>query len=166
MLSHVCRHTNTLEPLISNTKARLLAVESAPSLPSRATKGRILVVDDDDLVTSTIELMLRTAGYDVTACLNAMDALEKVRFCEFDLIITDLRMPVMTGLDLIQLVRAGGFTVPIFILTGFVDQLAGNEKSQLDGLSVQEILLKPTPMKELLSRIAMHVPPVHSARPT
>lgn len=102
----------------------------------------------------------------MTACLNAMDALEKVRFCEFDLIITDLRMPVMTGLDLIQLVRAGGFTVPIFILTGFVDQLAGNEKSQLDGLSVQEILLKPTPMKELLSRIAMHVPPVLSARPT
>lgn len=118
---------------------------------------RILVVDDDDLVASTLELMLRSSGYDVTAVLSAMEAASLLQSQHFDLLITDFRMPVMTGLDLIHELRLMGNTIPVMILTGYFDQLE-KEEHRLDDMDVREVLMKPVGLKAFLASIEAHLP--------
>ena len=59
------------------------------------SKGRILLVDDDPLVIKTLQKCLANYGYEVETALNGAEAVEKVKQDDFDLIISDVRMPNM-----------------------------------------------------------------------
>jgi len=78
-----------------------LAPEQAANAPAlHAPRGRVLVVDDDDQVRRLTERMLRHAGYDVTAAASGPDALAVARDTPFDILLTDMVMPGMSGRDL------------------------------------------------------------------
>ena len=80
---------------------------------------RILTVDDSSSVLQMVSFTLRKAGYEVVEALDGKDGLGKASNGKFDLIITDLNMPNMDGIQMIAAVRnlAGYSFVPILMLT-------------------------------------------------
>ena len=66
---------------------------------------KILLVDDDHLVTLTLSRLLTGAGYEVTAAENGQEAIAKVEQEDFGLIISDVRMPGVDGVKTIQKIR-------------------------------------------------------------
>ena len=62
-------------------------------------KKKILLVDDDHLVTLTLSRLLTNAGYEVSAVENGQEAIKKVAQANFDLIISDVRMPGIDGVE-------------------------------------------------------------------
>lgn len=73
--------------------------------PSKSLKRRLLVVDDNPEIRESLSLLLKLAGYDVIEAADGAHALEELAAERPDLVITDLRMPHVTGLDLIQRIR-------------------------------------------------------------
>lgn len=85
-------------------------------------KIRLLIVDDDSFVRELLSGILESYDYSVVTAVDGQDAYDKyVEDQDFSLIVSDLDMPVMTGLDMTKQLRASGFEVPILILTGNMD---------------------------------------------
>src|SRR5438128_4066274 len=88
---------------------------------------RILVVDDDPMVATTVQRVLRPEGYEVDVALGGQEALERARAHQPDLVVLDLMMPGIDGLEVCRQLRATG-TLPILMLTarsGTADRVRG-----------------------------------------
>jgi len=120
----------------------------AESTPSVQGKESILLVDDEELILSSLQRTLRLSGYRVTALQNGQEALEEFSENphEFDLVITDLTMPGMTGLDLVGKIKEKRPDIPIILCTGYNDAISQQEAKSL-GVTV--LLLKPVGGREL-----------------
>src|SRR6202047_95634 len=81
-----------------------------------AAARRILVVDDDPMVASTVQRVLRPEGYEVEVALGGPEALEQARIHRPDLVVLDLMMPGIDGLEVCRQLRANG-NLPILMLT-------------------------------------------------
>ncbi len=79
--------------------------------------SRILVVDDEEKMRRLLEMALQALGHEVVQAANGMEALTRFIEGDFDLIITDLRMPELDGLGLLRAVRARDDAVPVIVLT-------------------------------------------------
>jgi len=115
-------------------------------------KKRILAVDDDGLVRKSIEILLREAGYDPTVASSGQEALGFLVQRHFDLLITDIRMPGMDGLQVIRAVRdycreKEKQPIPEIVLTAYNDEQV---KQSAIRLGVREFLLKPFKIDEFL----------------
>lgn len=82
------------------------------------TRERVLVVDDDGDSREVLSLVLADAGYTVETARNAPEAMEKISTFSADLVLSDLQMPGMSGLELIRALRARGDAQPVILLTG------------------------------------------------
>ncbi|MFM2067535.1 MAG: hypothetical protein RLZZ584_2444 [Pseudomonadota bacterium] len=80
---------------------------------------KVLVVDDDPVVGKSFNRVLNAKGYAVITAHNAAQALEEIRKSEVDLVVTDIRMPGMDGLELAETVRARRPWTPVMIITGY-----------------------------------------------
>lgn len=80
---------------------------------------RILIADDSNVMRQIVKRTLRQAGYDaeVTEAGNGREALEAIQAATPDLVLSDWNMPEMTGLDLLNALRASGSTVPFGFVT-------------------------------------------------
>jgi CheY-like chemotaxis protein/two-component sensor histidine kinase len=117
----------------------------------------VLLVDDDAMVRETHEEVLRTGGHEVVTVGSAVEAVEKCRERRFDLVITDLSMPGMTGLELATEVKRLHPDVPVVLLSGWaVQELEENVKEA----GIDHILLKPCLMEDLTGIVqkAVHTP--------
>ena len=83
---------------------------------------KILVVDDEQSMTQFLGIVLRKEGYQVTVSSNGKDALEKVRGDSFDAVITDIRMPWMDGIQLLEGIKKVDPTLPVVIMTAYASQ--------------------------------------------
>ena len=81
----------------------------------------ILVIDNDEHVTQAITHRLTNHGYHCMTANNGEEGLSEYSLCEVDLIITDLNMPVLDGVEFVERVRATSST-PVIIVTGYSDQ--------------------------------------------
>jgi len=109
----------------------------------------ILVTDDDKKTVATIRLYLEHAGFDVRTAQTGREALERVREKEPDLIILDLMLPHVSGLEVCRSLRAAS-DIPIIMLTARTteeDKLAG-----LD-LGADDYVTKPFSPRELVARV-------------
>jgi sigma-B regulation protein RsbU (phosphoserine phosphatase) len=79
---------------------------------------KILVVDDDSLIRDILAMVLEEQGYMIDKAGNGAEAIAKHRAAPVDLIISDMNMPEMDGLELIKMLRGDGDRVPVIILTG------------------------------------------------
>ncbi|MBW1821269.1 MAG: PAS domain S-box protein [Deltaproteobacteria bacterium] len=116
--------------------------------PIQKGDEQILLVDDQDIIVQIEKQMLERLGYHVTARISSIDALEAFRANpdKFDLIITDLTMPNMTGDKLAgELIKIRS-DIPIILCTGF-SELISEEKAK--SLGIKEFLMKPVVMKDL-----------------
>ena len=108
---------------------------------------RVLVVDDQTEILNLLEDVLRTAGYDVAKAQNGADALEVLREQSFDLVITDLGMPGMSGWELARQTRSQFQDMRVLLLTGWAATL---DPEEIKRNGVDATLKKPFEMDELL----------------
>ena len=83
---------------------------------------KILVVDDEQSMAQFLGIVLRKEGYQVTTVSNGRDALEKIRAENFDVVITDIRMPGMDGIQLLQGIKKHDPGLPVVIMTAYASQ--------------------------------------------
>ncbi|HEY89349.1 MAG TPA: response regulator [Thermoflexia bacterium] len=108
---------------------------------------QILVVDDDQMVRMLMrEGLLIERGWDVATASGGEEALQKIRAQSFDLVITDLRMPGMHGLELIRHIRDISPATQIVLLTAYSSKDAEHQAADL---SVHDYLIKPVPIPEI-----------------
>ncbi|MBI4715616.1 MAG: sigma-54-dependent Fis family transcriptional regulator, partial [Nitrospirae bacterium] len=81
--------------------------------------GRILVVDDEKGMRDLLTIMLRREGYEVTAAESGEEALEMVRKESFDLVISDIRMRKVSGLDVLREVKGSFPDTAVIMITAF-----------------------------------------------
>jgi len=110
---------------------------------------RILVVDDEPQITRVLRTSLTSQGYDIRVANNGETALEILKDWTADLVITDLAMPVMDGVELCRRVRAKS-EVPIIVLS-----VRGEERTKVQALDVgaDDYVTKPFGINELLARV-------------
>ncbi len=83
------------------------------------TSRRVLVVDDESKMQRVLEIMLQRMGHEVACAGNGEEALQIIKSAPADLIISDLRMPGMSGTDLLKTLREQGNEVPVIIMTAY-----------------------------------------------
>jgi two-component system KDP operon response regulator KdpE len=112
-------------------------------------KPRILVVDDEPQLTRVLRTGLKTRGYDVRVAPDGISGLEAFGDWQPDLLVTDLSMPNMDGLELCRRVRAIS-RIPIIVLSA-----RGEEKTKVEALDVgaDDYVTKPFGIDELLARV-------------
>jgi two-component system, OmpR family, KDP operon response regulator KdpE len=111
--------------------------------------GRILVVDDDPQIRRAMRATLASKGYEVGDAPNGEEALEDVRAESYDLVLLDMNMPGMGGIECCRLIRAGS-DVAIIMLT-----ITNTEKDKVAALDAgaDDYVTKPFSTPELLARI-------------
>ncbi|HEY9614476.1 response regulator transcription factor [Allocoleopsis sp.] len=133
-----------------------LDLPQSPTRPELAQATRILVVEDEDLIREMLVLALEEEGYEVNTAVDGRTALALFQDSEptdrefqFDLLILDLMLPQINGLDLCRLLRYHGNFVPILILSA-----KASETDRVLGLEVgaDDYLTKPFSMRELIAR--------------
>jgi DNA-binding NtrC family response regulator len=80
---------------------------------------KILVVDDDIQGLASTKKILEHAGFSVETAEDGQSAIDRVRKEEFDLVISDVRMPRMTGLEFLSALRHSGKTIPVVLMTAY-----------------------------------------------
>jgi two-component system response regulator HydG len=84
-------------------------------------KKKILVVDDEQSARSGLEKLLRQEGYDVVSAADGPSALARLDDAAPDLVVTDLRMPGMDGIELVSRIHAASSSLPVIVVTAFGD---------------------------------------------
>lgn len=84
-------------------------------------KDTLLVVDDDPYVLESISTLLKEYGYTVYTCQNAGDALRMVEKVCFDVVLTDIKMPQITGIELLQSIHTYNQQIPVILMTAFAE---------------------------------------------
>jgi DNA-binding response OmpR family regulator len=126
------------------------AVDSPSALPRRAL--RVLVVEDDQGIAELVRMLLTQAGYVVLSAATGRAALAHLEESEPDLVVLDLGLPDMSGLDVCRRVRSrlGGIYLPIVMVTGFAGQA---EREAGFAAGADDYITKPFHPQDLLSRV-------------
>jgi len=128
---------------------------------SAQTPWRVLVVDDDEDERLLLALMLKRAGYDVTTARDGEAAWAALNAGSFDLLCTDLNMPNLGGLDLVDRVRHAGCVIPIVIHSGCPESVRSCDYSRL---CLAAVIAKSDGFTEALKTIALILPLPRTSR--
>jgi two-component system response regulator AtoC len=101
---------------VPSPRGQILA--NAPTPAGQLRRKRILLVDDDPSILSSLSKVLTTAGHEVIVAEDGVAATRRWRERGADLVILDIFMPVMDGLETLALLRAQGPRVPIIVMSG------------------------------------------------
>ncbi len=85
------------------------------------SKGSILIVDDDPYILESVSLILNEYDYSISTCNNAADAMKKLRDNMADIILTDIRMPGGSGLELLKKIHSFNSKIPVILMTAYTD---------------------------------------------
>jgi len=121
--------------------------------------SKILLIDDEELVVKSVNRLLAREGYEVINCKSGEEAIEKVQQVSVDLIVCDIRMPKMTGIDTIKKIRelrklTKQKAIPEILMTGYADEAANKEA---EALKVAEYLYKPFDLRDFLACVKKHL---------
>lgn len=114
---------------------------------------RILVVDDDSQVREMLAEMLRRVGHDLATAATGRDGLEALRDGPFDIVILDMIMPDMNGVDTIRLIRSEHPTVAVVALSGGGSFKRFDLLEQAEELGVEAVLTKPVDWEEITTAV-------------
>lgn len=117
-----------------------------------AAPGRILLVEDDPLLRDAFQLLLQDAGYDVAEAGSGTEALAAIRASSYDLVLLDMGLPDMNGLDVARALRAdpANASIVIVALTG---RVGPEEKRACLDAGCNAYFGKPVSPKELLRKL-------------
>ncbi len=114
---------------------------------------KILVIDDEGLITQTVGNLLKREGYGVSVSSSGQEALEVIQRNHFDLIVSDLRMPGMDGLETAQKMKQalkadGKAEIPFIFITGYAE---GDLHIRAEKFG--KVIFKPFDMREFLQAV-------------
>lgn len=117
-------------------------------------KKTILLIDDEGIITKTVGNLLNREGYEIETANNGLNAIEKVKNKNFDLIIADIKMPHMDGIETVESIKKyqknnNNKNIPVIFITGYADS-----DSHIKAKQYGEVVFKPFDMKEFLTTIA------------
>jgi two-component system, OmpR family, response regulator len=125
-------------------------------------KGTILVVEDEEKIARLLELELGYEGYSVTKVFDGMDALEKFRAQHWDLVLLDVMLPGISGIEILRRIRRNDTVTPVILLTA--KSSVEDKVSGLD-LGANDYITKPFQIEELLARIRAALRTKQTERP-
>lgn len=116
----------------------------------------VLVVEDEELIASFLEKGLRAHGYEVVWVRNGREALERAALEDISLVILDLGLPDLDGLEVLRGLRERGNTVPVLVLSA-----RARVADRVEGLNLgaDDYLVKPFAFEELLARVRANLRP-------
>jgi len=123
-------------------------------------KKRILVIDDEQAVGELIRILLTRNGYDVGTAESGREGLRQVEALRPDLVITDITMPDMEGIELISILRKQHGDVPIIAMSGNVVGRSFLKVTEVLGAAAT--LNKPFSTQELIDVVKAALPPAES----
>jgi len=123
---------------------------------------KILVVEDDVAIVEGLTTALRTEGYEVEAVREGRRGLERALSGTADLLILDVMLPGMGGMEIVKRLRDGGSTLPVILLTA-----KGEEDDRVLGLELgaDDYVTKPFSVRELMARVRSTLRRVHASYP-
>ncbi|MCG8571570.1 MAG: response regulator [Spirochaetes bacterium] len=110
----------------------------------------ILVIDDDQAILNSIQKQLKNEGFNIDLELDPEKGLEKVISNHYDLLLCDIRMKPISGIDVLKKIKAKNCNVPIIFITGFVDDIILEEIKRFGS---NGLLKKPVRKSELIQSI-------------
>ena len=130
----LCDETATAEP-------------PQPTVPRTQTHGRILVVDDEIAVANVCKMALERGGFKVEVCSGGRPAVERCKTVPFDLILVDMMMPDIDGVEVLRQIRNFDRTAKIMLMTGNASE---SVEARLKEWPEVVVLSKPMMPKEIL----------------
>lgn len=116
------------------------------SLPPPAAALRLLVVDDEPEIRELLQEYLSARGHTVELAADGRAALERLRAAPFAVVLTDVRMPVMEGGDLVSAIREEGLSVGVVVMTGFPTIQTATRALKM---GASDYLLKPFRLRDV-----------------
>ncbi len=115
---------------------------------------KILVVDDRESVRVILKQMLEQGGYSAEVADNGEEALETLKNGHFDMLITDINMPVMNGVELLNKTKEAFPSLPVIFITAY-----GKDKIIIDAIKVglSDFIEKPFRMEDILKTVKDHI---------
>lgn len=143
----------------TNFHVYLPSIEEPPSLPETLCPipiptgtEHLLVVDDEKMITTMLQSILLSLGYEVTVFNNSLEALARIEATPmlFELLITDMTMPHLTGVELARKALIIRPDLPVILCTGFSDLTT---KEAVQDLGIQAYMMKPISVRELAQTV-------------
>ena len=112
--------------------------------------NRILIIEDEESIARVLQLELQFEGYEAEMAHTGIDGLLKYREHKWDLVLLDIMLPEMSGLDVLKRIRATELQTPVILLTA-----KGDVEDKVKGLDLgaNDYMTKPFEIEELLARI-------------
>ena len=119
----------------------------------------ILLIDDEELVVKSLEKLLKNQGYSVTSVRDGASGVQKATTEDFDLIITDIRMPGLNGIEAIAKIREARKTkgkplIPEICITGYAEDEVNKKAEEL---KVADYIYKPFDLRSFLDCVKKYV---------
>jgi DNA-binding NtrC family response regulator len=113
-------------------------------------KPRILIVDDEERFRNTMSRLLQIEGFETKTAGSGSDALQELQTNQYDIVILDVRMPEMTGPQVLARIKKINSEIEVIIMTGYASVDTAKE---IMSLGAYDYLLKPYDTNELLEKI-------------
>ena len=113
-------------------------------------KFKALLIDDEEELVTTLVERLGYRGVEADYALDGYDALLKMRECEYDVVLLDLKLPGMDGSELLKLLRKEYPQVPVLLITGHGDP---ENETDVELMGAFDYLLKPVQLEDLIAKM-------------
>jgi two-component system response regulator PilR (NtrC family) len=134
-------------------KVKPAAIE--PPAPARPTGTvRILIVDDEPSMREMLRIVLRREGYDVVVAVNGREAIERLQNESIDLLLSDIRMPDVSGVEVLRTAKQLNPEIVAFMMTAFASTDTAVEAMRLGAV---DYFTKPFSVDELRIKIRQHL---------
>jgi two-component system sensor histidine kinase HydH len=116
----------------------------------RRSHGTVLIADDEPLVLNSVSLLLAQYGYRIVACRNAAEAIAKFSENNIDVVLTDIKMPEMSGIELLENISTVNPDTPVILMTAYAEITTA-----IDAIKKRafDFIIKPYQVDQLLNSI-------------
>ncbi|HDN85606.1 MAG TPA: response regulator [Candidatus Omnitrophica bacterium] len=121
--------------------------------------AKILVIDDEYQILDILERFLVKMGFQVITALGGEEGIKAIDSQDVDLIILDMKMPKVTGIDVLKELRKKEKRMPVLILSGSLGIVREVELLKELGYTQEDIVTKPIDLFNLLERVRSKLPP-------
>lgn len=115
--------------------------------PTAVERGRVLIVEDDPDGRDAMQSLLTVSGYDVHACANGSEAIDKLMKNRYEVVLSDIRMPGMSGVELLDVIHLQYPNLPVVLITAYSDFSAVVDALKKNAF---DLILKPYRARNLL----------------
>lgn len=113
-------------------------------------KKKIIIIDDDDLILNSIKKQLKNENYFVEYINNPIEGIKKINEEDYNLVICDVKMKPIQGIEVLKLVKELFPDLPVIIITGYVDDKIIEEAKKI---GCSDFLIKPLKRTQLINSI-------------